>query len=118
MINFLAENWVLLVVLVCAVCVVIYSLLHFFSLPTKTQIQKVKEWLLYAVSLAEKELGGGTGQLKLRYVYDLFLTRFPSLSKVIAFEMFSGLVDEVLVEFRHILSTNNNVKTLIEDKKE
>ena len=118
MINFLVENWFLLVVVVCSVCVVGYALVHFFNLPTSTQIQKVKAWLLYAVALAEKELGGGTGQLKLRYVYDLFLTRFPSLSKVITFEMFSGLVDEVLVEFRHILSTNNNIKTLIEDKKE
>ena len=116
--NFLAENWVLLVVLLCSVCVVGYALVHFFSLPTKTQIQKVKEWLLYAVALAEKELGGGTGQLKLRYVYDLFLTRFPSLSSIISFDVFSGLVDEVLVEFRHILSTNDNIKTLIEDKKE
>ena len=40
------------------------------------------------------------------------------MSKVISFEVFSKLVDEVLVEFRHILSTNTNVKTLIEDKKE
>ncbi|MFR6482019.1 MAG: hypothetical protein ACLUPD_10785 [Anaerotignum faecicola] len=45
------------------------------------QREKVKEWLLLAVTEAEKELGSGTGQLKLRYVYDLFLRRFPAVAK-------------------------------------
>lgn len=116
MINFLAENWFLLVVAVCSVCVAVYFIMSFFTLPTDTQIQKVRQWLLYAVALAEKELGSGTGQLKLRYVYDLFLTKFPSLSKMVSFELFSSLVDEVLVEFNHLISTNNNIKTLIEEK--
>ena len=57
-------------------------------MPTNEQLKKVKEWLLWAVAEAEKELGSGTGQLKLRYVYDMFIVKFPSLAKIISFETF------------------------------
>jgi hypothetical protein len=82
-------------------------------MPTAAQIAKVKEWLLYAVTMAEKELGGGTGKLKLRYVYDLFLTKFSWLAKVITFEQFSALVDEALEEMKRLLESNNAVKEIV-----
>lgn len=78
-------------------------------MPSEEQITKVKEWLLYAVLEAEAEFGGGTGQLKLRYVYDLFLSKFPDIAKVITFATFSALVDEVLEDMRHILETNLDI---------
>ena len=34
----------------------------FVKMPSDKQLNKVREWLLYAVTKAEKELGGGTGQ--------------------------------------------------------
>lgn len=55
-----------------------------------------KEWLVWAVAEAEKVLGSGTGQLKLRYVYDLAVVRFPIISKVMPFGMFSKMVDAAL----------------------
>ena len=63
--------------------------------------------------MAEKELGGGTGKLKLRYVYDLFLTKFNWLAKVITFEQFSDLVDEALEEMKRLLESNNAVKEIV-----
>lgn len=48
------------------------------------QKKKVIEWLKYAVSMAEKELGKDTGQLKLRRVYDWFIEKFPKLSSEIS----------------------------------
>ena len=63
--------------------------------------------------MAEKELGGGTGKLKLRYVYDLFLTKFNWLAKVISFEQFSDLVDEALEEMKRLLESNNAVKEIV-----
>lgn len=48
----------------------------FLGLPTKEQVTKIKALLLYWTTLAESELGSGTGQLKLRYVYDLFSEKF------------------------------------------
>ena len=86
-------------------------------MPTNEQLKKVKEWLLWAVAEAEKELGSGTGQLKLRYVYDMFIVKFPSLAKIISFETFSYMVDEVLDEFKKLLNKNDKMKKYIEGEK-
>ena len=86
---------------------------RFFSQPTSAQLAKVREWLLWAVTEAEKDLGGGTGKLKLRQVYDLFVGRFPWLAKVVSFELFSGMVDDALVEMREMLAQNKAVKELV-----
>ena len=77
------------------------------------QLNKVREWLLYAVTKAEKELGAGTGKLKLRYVYDMFVARFEWLAKVITFDMFSMMVDEALEQMRTMLDSNEAVQKLI-----
>lgn len=104
--DFLAEYWPVLVALISVVAVVICGIYNFSGLPSEEQLGKVREWLLWAVTEAEKELGGGTGELKLRQVYDLFVTRFPSLVKVVPFELFSDMVDDALVEMRKMLSKN------------
>ena len=56
----------------------------------------------------------GTGKLKLRQVYDLFVVRFPWLVRVVSFELFSGMVDDALEEMRRMLQTNTAVKALVE----
>ena len=65
------------------------------------------------VTKAEKELGAGTGKLKLRYVYDMFVARFEWLAKVITFDMFSMMVDEALEQMRTMLDSNEAVQKLI-----
>lgn len=111
--EFIANNWYILVAAVAAVAVIIYLIMKFFKLPRESQIQKIKEWLLFAVTEAEKELGSGTGQLKLRYVYDMFVTKFPYLVKFISFEMFSHLVDEVLEKFKEMFKNNKAVQQYV-----
>lgn len=64
--------------------------------------------------MAEKELSSGTGQLKLRMVYNMFIEKFPNASKMVAFEVFSGWVDDALVWMKEQLSTNENVKNIVE----
>ena len=115
--DFLINYWWTIVVGIAAIAVVVYAIYAFAKRPTSEQIQKVKECLLYAVTEAEKELGGGTGQIKLRYVYDMFLSKFPFLTKVISFDMFSTLVDEVLEKFRTLLETNPKLKDYVESGK-
>ena len=112
--KFLIENWFLILVIIAAVAVGGYFLYVFIKMPTSSQLAKMKEWLLYAVTKAEKELGSGTGQIKLRYVYDMFIAKFPYLVKVIPFETFSLLVDEALDKFRGMLDTNANLQTYIQ----
>ena len=70
------------------------------------QIQMISEWLLLAVVQAEKELGGKTGEIKLRYVYDEFLQRFGKVAMFITFEQFSGMVDVALDRMKILLSSN------------
>ena len=111
--KFIVENWYLILLAVAAIAVIVYLLFKFFKLPRESQIAKIKEWLLYAVTEAEKELGSGTGQLKLRYVYDMFLSKFPYLAKFISFEFFSKLVDEVLEKFKEMFKTNTAVSAYV-----
>lgn len=112
-INFLTENWQIIVIAIAVIAVAIYFVYVFVKMPRNTQLTKLQEWLLWAVAEAEKELGSGTGQLKLRYVYDMFMGRFPALAKVISFEVFSLLVDKALEKFEGLLSTNKKVDEYI-----
>ena len=78
------------------------------------QKKKCLEWLKYAVSEAEKQLGSGTGQLKLRLVYDWFVQKFPIVAAFLPFRVFSGWVDTALETLRKWLDENKNVANYIE----
>ncbi len=113
--DFLVNYWWTLIIAVAVLAVSGYCIYAFVNMPTTDQINKVREWLLYAVTKAEKELGGGTGQIKLRYVYDMFVAKFPFLVKVMSFESFDLLVDEVLETFREMLEKNSALKAYVEN---
>lgn len=68
------------------------------------QRQKIIEWLKYAVVEAEKYLGGGTGQLKLRLVYDWFCQQFPVAAACFPFSVFSAWVDVALDAMKRMLN--------------
>ena len=114
--KFITENWfVIVAILACAVAGG-YTVYAFVKMPSDKQLNKVREWLLYAVTTAEKELGGGTGQIKLRYVYDMFVVRFAWLAKVVSFEMFSMMVDEALEKMKTMLESNKAMQELVTGK--
>jgi hypothetical protein len=110
------QYWQVFVAFLCGIGVTIIFAIQFSKEPTDKKIQIVKEWLLYAVIQAEKDLGSGTGQIKLRYVWDMFLKTFPALASVVSFEMFSALVDEALEQMRHLLATNKDIEAYVEDR--
>ena len=110
------DYWPVLVAFVCGVVVCLLFAVKFSKEPTERKINMIKEWLLFAVIQAEKELGGGTGQVKLRYVWDMFIKTFPALAPVVSFELFSKLVDEALDQMRHLLETNCDVLYYVEAK--
>lgn len=118
MVEFLIAYWWLLIIVVAALAVAGYAVYVFVKMPSNSQITKVKEWLLWAVTEAERELGSGTGQLKLRYVYDMFIVKFPAIAKVISFEAFSLMVDEVLEKFRDLLDKNQSLQNYITGDKQ
>ena len=113
--DFIVDNWYVIVLAIAAIIIGIFAINKFFRKNINEQIDNVKEWLLYATTLAEKELGSGTGKLKLRYVYDMFASKFPWLVKIVSFESFSKLVDEVLVEMNELLSSNSAVKKYVSE---
>lgn len=88
MIDFLQNYGLIILFAILGVSYIIYM---FISEP-----RKIKEWLIYACLQAENELGSGTGELKLRKVYDLFISKFPIFSKFISFERFKKWIEIAL----------------------
>ena len=114
--EFIVDNWGIIIAVLAAFAAVVIAVCNFAKLPRKEQLDKVREWLVWACTIAEQELGSGTGQLKLRQVYDLFLVRFPWLARAITFAAFSALVDEALVTVRKMLEQNKAVQELVNNK--
>lgn len=92
--KYIVENWFVIVGLIAVLTAGGYAVYVFVKMPSDKQLNKVREWLLYAVTKAEKELGGGTGQIKLR-------------------EAFSMMVDEALERMKKMLESNKAMQTLV-----
>ena len=105
--------WYVIVGIIAVLIVAGFAVYKFAGLPTKSQVAKIKEWLLFAVTKAEQELGEKTGQLKLRTVYDLFVSKFPTTAKLVSFETFSRWVDEALVEMKKMLENNKQIENIV-----
>lgn len=112
--EFIINNWYIILAVLAILAAAGIAVYRYFNLPSEAQLAKVREWLLWAVTEAEKELGGGTGKLKLRQVYDLFVTRFSWLARIVPFELFGDMVDDALEEMRDMLKNNKAVKQLVE----
>lgn len=77
---------------------------------------KMKQALLYLVTTAEKELGSGTGALKLQAVYNKFIEKFPIISTFVPYSVFCKFVDEALDKMEELLKNNIAVKEYVENK--
>ncbi len=88
----------------------------FTRMPKEKRISNIKEWLKYAVVEAEKALGSGTGQIKLRMVYDMAVKQFSWLTDLVPFETFSAWVDEALVWMNQQLEENKAAQEYVEAK--
>ena len=108
------ENIAVIIGICCVIGVIGFGIYQFIKLEKDKQLEIVKEWLLLAVVEAEKKLGGGTGQIKLRYVYEMFIEKFKFLALMITFEQFSVMVDMALDKMRLMLSSNEKLKDYVE----
>lgn len=97
---------------------VIMFVITFLRMGQQQQMKMISEWLLLAVVQAEKELGGGTGEIKLRYVYDKFIQKFGKMAMIISFEQFSDMVDVALDKMRDMLSSNTQLVNYVNNGKE
>lgn len=97
---------------ICYFSVILFlTLLVIFILVQK---KRIKEWMLWAVSKAEIYLGTGTGKIKLRFVYDMFISRFKIISIFITFDRFSKLVDVALDNLKEFMDKDTDVESLIQ----
>ena len=54
--KYIVENWFVIVGLIAVLAAGGYAIYVFVKMPSDKQLNKVREWLLYAVTKAEKEL--------------------------------------------------------------
>lgn len=111
--EWLIENWFLIVAFLACVAVAICFVVRFLGMPTEKQKKKVREWMIWACIKAEKELQSDKGKLKLREVYNMFcaVPAFKWVAIIISFEEFEEWLDDALIEAKQMLISN---KTLAE----
>lgn len=108
MIAFLHEHASILLLCVCALSVIGFVLC--------VQTERVRTWLLYAVTEAEAQFGSNTGQLKLLDVYNKFISQFPNVSLFISFNLFSKMVDVALYAMKAMLENNSTIEDFVKGK--
>lgn len=113
--GFIMNNWLTIILSIAALAVFIVKVVQFVRSPSDKQIENLKEWLKLAVTEAEAALGSGTGQLKLRDVYDMAVEKFPWVGEFVTFETFSTWVDEALEWMNNQLESNEKVKAYVVD---
>lgn len=112
--NWIIENWTGLLAVIVLIGAAIIYLVRFSKMTVAQQKEQLANWLLLAVSAAEKEFGSGTGQLKLREVFDSAIKTFPLLMKFISFEDFSHMVDYALLDMKKMIETNKAAQEYIQ----
>lgn len=105
------QTILILIIIGIAIAISVYK---FMKLGKEQQIENIKQWLVFACLEAEKMLGGKTGQVKLRYVYDLFVSKYKFISCLIPFDTFSKWVDDSLIDMRNMISTNEAIRKIVE----
>lgn len=106
--NWIVENWFVLLAAAAALGVSVTAVYYFMGLPSEKQKEKIKEWLVWACIEAERALQSGTGQLKLREVWNMFcaVPAFSWVAKVVSFEQFSEWVRDALLTAKQMLVGN------------
>ncbi len=104
------ENWYIFILFIGVISMMAIRVYEFLKQPNKAQLQQIQEWLVYAVAKAEEVLGSGTGKMKLKYVYDMFVTKFPAFAMFISYEKFVEMTEKALKEFKEMIAENPKIK--------
>lgn len=101
-------------IILCIIAVIVVVLV----IVTAMRFKSFRNWLVYAVTEAEKYFGSGTGKLKIRYAYDLAVKQYPTITKILPWCVFSRLVDVALVIMRQMIDNNTKIAEAINKKTE
>ena len=108
--EFIINYWPMIIVAIAMLFIAVITVIDFIKKSPKERMETVKQWAIYACALAQAHLGSGTGQLKMRETYDMFLQRFPSLANIITYETYKETAENALAEFKEMLKTNPNIQ--------
>ena len=114
--NFIVHNFLPFVAIIGAIVLVVLTVIVFVKKPTDDEIQGFQEWLKGQVTEAEKALGSGTGELKLRVVYNAAITKFPWVATYLTFNQFNNLVNIALDWMQKQMDENIAIKDYIKNK--
>ena len=106
-INFILANWDFILLIVAAVAAIIYAIFK----GNKSVVMK----MLYAlVTEAEKNMGGGTGPLKLASVIEAIYPKLPAVIKMFVTDaMLKKWVEDALVLAKDAWEKNANIAQYI-----
>ena len=92
--------------LIVAIILVVVIIILVLLLQTKYK-KYASEILFYLVTEAEKEFGGGTGQLKYSAVFTWLYEKLPTLAKIILPKrVVSGLIEAAVSKMKEYLESN------------
>lgn len=113
--KWIVESWYLFVAILAGMGALGGAVYRFLGQPSKKQKEKIKEWLIWACIEAERTLQSGTGQLKLREVWNLFcgVSAFRWVARIISFDTFSGWVTEALAKVKRMLVENPRLASYV-----
>lgn len=97
-----------------SILVVILFALFLLYLIKKGAIKQVNEILFYLVTEAEKQFGGGTGQLKYAAVVAWLYERLPLVTKfLITAKQLDEMIEESVHRMKDYLEKNKDARLLI-----
>lgn len=126
--QWLIDNWTLLASLLAAAALAVIKVQKYLKLSETDKAKAeeaakakltnaVSDWLLRAVTEAERELGGGTGKLKIRAVYERALEVFgPELAQIITLEQLDAMAQTPLEEMRKMLEANSSAAEYVKQE--
>lgn len=115
--EWIMNNWFNVVGILIIAAGAVFAGKKFMDKDKAQKIEAIREWLKYGVTVTERALGNGTGELKLRMLYSMLTQQFSYAAKLLTFEQFSTMVDEALLWMKKQLESNVNVSRLIEGDK-
>lgn len=112
--DFVLNYGFIIVLLLICISALGIRLFYFAYLPSEEKIENLMNVLYWLVSEAEKDLGSGTGALKLRKVYAACVKELPWVAKLMSFNKFADYVDDALKWMRTEIEKNPKFKAYIE----
>lgn len=99
-------------IIVLAGVLIVAALVLLLKTKYKTQ---AAEMLLYLVTKAEQELGGGTGQLKYSAVSLWLYERLPSIAKLLlSAKLIDSLIEDAVERMQSYLEVNGKAREIVE----